>query len=329
MVDRSRAGPAAGRAGQAPRRDDHGLGGPGRLLDDAAVGADGRRPPGRLGAADGPGGTSTTTGPRWPSTSTPARRWTSSTAHVAAHGWPSFVVRNTVDALVADAGLTPGEARDRGRAGHRHQSRRRSRALRATIGRGSLLGVTDTATITTQEGPSFSFSRPGACTPRGRPISTSGSCAASPRSCGCATTACRTRLATCTQVINRIPDVINAAPGFVTVTDLPRLRYRHFPLPLVRLRSRAPPNGTTREVREMDYEAIVIGGGFGGLTAARDLHDAGHSVLVLEGRDRLGGRTWYKAVPRHRQVDRVRRHLGGSALAAPASRPSWSATRRR
>jgi monoamine oxidase len=47
----------------------------------------------------------------------------------------------------------------------------------------------------------------------------------------------------------------------------------------------------------MDYEAIVIGGGFGGLTAARDLHDAGHSVLVLEGRDRLGGRTWFKKYP--------------------------------
>src|SRR5690349_367233 len=47
----------------------------------------------------------------------------------------------------------------------------------------------------------------------------------------------------------------------------------------------------------MDYEAIVIGAGFGGLTAARDLHDAGHSVLVLEGRDRLGGRTWYKTYP--------------------------------
>jgi 4-hydroxy-tetrahydrodipicolinate reductase len=31
-------------------------------------------------------------------------------------------------------------------------------------------------------------------------------------------------------VINRIPDVINAPPGFATVADLPRLRYRHFPL---------------------------------------------------------------------------------------------------
>jgi monoamine oxidase len=47
----------------------------------------------------------------------------------------------------------------------------------------------------------------------------------------------------------------------------------------------------------MDYEAIVIGAGFAGLTAARDLHDDDHSVLVLEGRDRLGGRTWYKPYP--------------------------------
>jgi monoamine oxidase len=47
----------------------------------------------------------------------------------------------------------------------------------------------------------------------------------------------------------------------------------------------------------MDYEAIVIGAGFSGLTAARDLHDAGRSVLVLEGRERLGGRTWYKPYP--------------------------------
>ncbi|SFN61395.1 flavin monoamine oxidase family protein [Mycetocola miduiensis] len=41
-------------------------------------------------------------------------------------------------------------------------------------------------------------------------------------------------------------------------------------------------------------DVIVIGAGFAGATAARDSAEAGHSVLVLEGRDRLGGRTWYK-----------------------------------
>ena len=40
-----------------------------------------------------------------------------------------------------------------------------------------------------------------------------------------------------------------------------------------------------------DYDAIVIGGGFAGLTAARDLAEHSHSALLLEARDRLGGRT--------------------------------------
>lgn len=42
------------------------------------------------------------------------------------------------------------------------------------------------------------------------------------------------------------------------------------------------------------YDAVVIGGGVGGLTAARDLRQAGLSVVLLEARDRLGGRTWYR-----------------------------------
>ena len=70
----------------------------------------------------------------------------------------------------------------------------------------------------------------------------------------------------------------------------------------------------------MDYEAIVIGGGFGGMTAARDLHDAGHTVLVLEGRDRLGGRTWYK--PFRRSEKSI--EFGGTWVA-----PRWQPTHRR
>ncbi|MEZ5228469.1 MAG: FAD-dependent oxidoreductase [Acidimicrobiales bacterium] len=38
-------------------------------------------------------------------------------------------------------------------------------------------------------------------------------------------------------------------------------------------------------------EIIVIGAGVAGLTAARALADGGHDVVVLEGRDRIGGRT--------------------------------------
>src|SRR6476619_5607014 len=47
----------------------------------------------------------------------------------------------------------------------------------------------------------------------------------------------------------------------------------------------------------MDADVIVIGAGFAGVAAARDLTEAGHRVVVLEARDRIGGRTWYRQIP--------------------------------
>jgi monoamine oxidase len=46
-------------------------------------------------------------------------------------------------------------------------------------------------------------------------------------------------------------------------------------------------NRTTRRA-----DVVVIGAGFAGLTAARDVVKAGHSVVVVEARDRVGGRVW-------------------------------------
>lgn len=44
-------------------------------------------------------------------------------------------------------------------------------------------------------------------------------------------------------------------------------------------------------------DVVVIGGGLGGLRAARDLADAGCRVRLLEARDRLGGRGWTSTFP--------------------------------
>ena len=40
------------------------------------------------------------------------------------------------------------------------------------------------------------------------------------------------------------------------------------------------------------YDTIVVGAGVAGLAAARALHDSGRRVVVLEARDRIGGRVW-------------------------------------
>ena len=40
------------------------------------------------------------------------------------------------------------------------------------------------------------------------------------------------------------------------------------------------------------YDTLIIGAGAAGLAAGRKLHDVGQSILILEARERIGGRIW-------------------------------------
>ena len=60
----------------------------------------------------------------------------------------------------------------------------------------------------------------------------------------------------------------------------------------------------------VDADVCVVGAGYAGLTAARRLADAGRSVIVLEARDRVGGRIWTHHLSDGSPIDR-----GGAFLA--------------
>jgi monoamine oxidase len=60
----------------------------------------------------------------------------------------------------------------------------------------------------------------------------------------------------------------------------------------------------------IDADACVVGAGYAGLTAARRLSQHGMSVVVLEARDRVGGRIWTEQLSDGTPVDRGGAWLG-------------------
>jgi monoamine oxidase len=91
---------------------------------------------------------------------------------------------------------------------------------------------------------------------------------------------------------------------------------------------------TQRGPREVD--AVVVGAGLAGLTAARALVAAGAATAVLEARDRVGGRTWSRAVggavfdlggqyvgPRHERIRKLAGELGVRTAPTPHQGRKW------
>jgi monoamine oxidase len=83
----------------------------------------------------------------------------------------------------------------------------------------------------------------------------------------------------------------------------------------------------------VDADVCVVGAGYAGLTTARRVERAGASVVVLEARDRVGGRVWTQAAPDGTPIDMGGTWLGPGQDAAYAlvadtggsTYPTWHA----
>lgn len=140
---------------------------------------------------------------------------------------PSFSA-NDLHALAAVSGLTV-KRYTRTTKPEVTAEDRKCKALGITVPAGNLIGTTDVEKIETEQGPTLRMEICGRVYLPGETDINEWTVAGDPN-LWLENPRTDTRRTTVVQAVNRIPDVINARPGFVTIVDLPPLRYRHEPL---------------------------------------------------------------------------------------------------
>ncbi|WP_050930163.1 hypothetical protein [Aestuariivita boseongensis] len=145
--------------------------------------------------------------------------------YVASSGWPEFVARQVLEALVARLGLKIGSM-ESDVTPVLADEQVHCRSLAAEIPKGHVIGTIDRTAVTTQEGPSFEFAMEGRIYREGENDTNLWQVTGEPNlqlECDDA----NYRFTTCSTLINRIPDVIAAAPGLQSLDGLNPPSYRH------------------------------------------------------------------------------------------------------
>lgn len=146
-------------------------------------------------------------------------------AFVASSGWPAFVARQTLEALVARLGLTV-ETITSDVSAVIFEERVHSRSLNREIPAGNMVGTIDRTVVATREGPTFEFSMEGRVYREGEKDSNAWQVRGEPDlALDCHEA--NYRFTTCSTLVNRIPDIVAAAPGLCSLDQLPPPSYRH------------------------------------------------------------------------------------------------------